>query len=567
MSEIADTPSPDIPGGAAGTGLDIRSLGQLLYMGAIGFGALALLLWALAQWNEGGAGEAVDAVTGTITLSLGGEPPQLDSTRGTDAVSFNILGHTMEGLLRYDADNRLVGGVAERWVIDDATATFRLRPQARWSNGEPITAHDFVFAWRKVLDPLNASEYAFILYGLKNAEAVNRGEMPLESLGVFAVDDRTLEVHLERPVPYFDKLVAFATYNPINEAFYRSREGRYAADADDLLFNGPFTIASWVHGASIRLEKNPHYWNADRIRLNAIDYAYFTTDSNAIINLFKDGKTALAGLVAENLNDALQRRWHIQRFSDGAVFFMEFNHREDRLTRNYHLRRAIQAVNDSPELVYRIIKLPGNLPGASLFPVWLKGVDGYFRQEYPLTDPPPDDDLGRRHLATAIDELGLDGPPTLVMLIGDSPTAKKQAEYYQNVYKQKLGIDIRIDAQIFKQRLAKMTAGDFDIVMAGWGPDYDDPMTFADLFASWNENNRGRYSNPELDEAVDVARSSSDTATRMDAMAKVQQILYDDAVIVVNYERGSVYVSHPRLKGIVRRAVGTDPDYTGAWIE
>ena len=567
MTEIADTPSPDVPGGAAGTGLDLRSLGQLLYMGAIGFGALVLLLWVLAQWNEGGAGEAVDAVTGTITLSLFGEPPQLDSTRGTDAVSFNILGHTMEGLLRYDADNRLVGGVAERWQIDDAKATFWLRPEARWSNGEPITAHDFVFAWRKVLDPLNASEYAFILYGLKNAEAVNRGEMPLESVGVFAVDERTLEVHLERPVPYFDKLVAFATYNPINEAFYRSREGRYAADADDLLFNGPFTIASWVHGASIRLEKNERYWDADRIRLNAIDYAYFTTDPNAIINLFKDGKTALAGLVAENLDDALQRRWQIKRFSDGAVFFMEFNHREDRLTRNYHLRKAIQAVNDSPELVYRVIKLPGNLPGASLFPVWLKGVDGYFRQEYPLSDPPPDDEAGRRHLATAIDELGLDGPPTLVMLVGDSPTAKKQAEYYQNVYKQKLGIDIKIDAQIFKQRLAKMTAGDFDIVMAGWGPDYDDPMTFADLFASWNENNRGRYSNVELDEAVDIARSSSDPATRMDAMAKVQQILYDDAVIVVNYERGSVYVSHPRLKGIVRRAVGTDPDYTGAWIE
>ena len=109
-----------------------------------------------------------------------------------------------------------------------------------------------------------------------------------------------------------------------------------------------------------------------------------------------------------------------------------------------------------------------------------------------------------------------------------------------------------------------MTAGDFDIVMAGWGPDYDDPMTFADLFASWNENNRGRFDSPELDDAVDIARSSSDPKTRMDAMARVQQILYDEAAIVVNYERGSVYVSHPRLKGIVRRAVGTDPDYTGA---
>ena len=157
--------------------------------------------------------------------------------------------------------------------------------------------------------------------------------------------------------------------------------------------------------------------------------------------------------------------------------------------------------------------------------------------------------------------------PRSSCLIGDSPTAKKQAEYYQNLYKQKLGIDIKIDAQIFKQRLAKMTAGDFDIVMAGWGPDYDDPMTFADLFASWNENNRGRFNSPELDEAVDIARSSSDTKTRMDAMARVQQILYDEAAIVVNYERGSVYVSHPRLNGIVRRAVGTDPDYTGAWIE
>ena len=567
MSEIADTPSPSVPAGVAGTGLDIRSLGQILYLGGIGIAALGVLLWLLAQWNEGGAGDAVDAETGTITLSLSGEPPQLDSTRGTDAVSFNILGHTMEGLLRYDADNRLVGGVAQEWEIGATTATFRLRPEARWSNGKPVTAHDFVFAWRKALDPGNASEYAFILFGLKNAEAVYRGKMPLQSLGVSAVDDRTLEVHLQRPVPYLDKLVAFATYYPINEAFYGSRDGRYAADAEDLLYNGPFTIASWVHGASIRLEKNPHYWDADRIRLNVIDYAYFTTDPNAIINLFKDNKTALAGLVAENLDDALQRRWKIKRFSDGAVFFMEFNHREDRPTRNYHLRKAIQAVNDSPELVYRIIKMPGNLPGASLFPVWLKGVDGYFRQEYPLTDLPPDEERGRRHLATAMEELGLSEPPTLVMLIGDSPTAKKQAEYYQNLYKRKLGIDIRIDAQIFKQRLAKMTAGDFDIVMAGWGPDYHDPMTFADLFASWNENNRGRFDNPDLDEAVDIARSSSDPKTRMDAIARVQRILFDEAAIVVNYERGSVYVSHPRLKGIVRRAVGTDPDYTGAWIE
>ena len=560
MSESAETAPVVAPR------LDFSALMQLLYIGALGVVVLALILWLLAQWNEGGAGEAVDLATGTVTLTLSQEPPQLDSTRGTDQVSFRILGHVMEGLLRYDQNDRLVGAMAERWRIDDEGATFWLRPDVTWSNGQPVTAHDFVFGWRKVVEPANASQYAFILYGIKNAEAVNNGELPVETLGARAVDDRTLAVEFERPVPYFDKLTAFATYNPINQAFYESTNGRYGADADELLYNGPFVISSWVHGASLRLEKNPDYWDADRIRLNAIDHAYITTDANAVLNLYKDDKVALASLNSENLDDALQQRWAINRFSSGSVYFLELNHRPERLTSNYHLRKALQAVNDPAELVYKIIKLPGNLPGNSLFPVWLKGVDGYFRQEYPAPEHTPDEALARDYLARALDELGLEELPPLVMLTGDSPSANKQSEYYQNVFKQKLGIDVKIDRQIFKQRLEKMTAGEFDLVAAGWGPDYDDPMTFADLFASWNENNRGRYANLELDAQVDIARSSSDAKTRMDAMAQVQQMLYDDAVILVQYESGSVYVAHPRVNGLVRRVVGTDPDYTNAWI-
>ena len=571
MSEITTQPTPagglEPSDATPAPGLDWAALWQLLRLGLIGFAILAAIVWVLAQWNEGGAGDAVDAATGTVTLSLSQEPPQMDSTRGTDQVSFRILGHVMEGLLRYDVNNRLVGGVAERWQGTEKLWTFHLRPEAVWSSGEPITAHDFVFAWRKVVDPANASQYAFIMFGIENAEAINSGDLPGESLGVRAVDDRTLEVRLARPVPYFGKLTAFATYNPINQAFYEARAGRYAADADDLLYNGPFVISNWVHGASLRLEKNLRYWDADRIKLNAIDHAYITTDTNAVLNLYKDSKVALTSLNAETLDDALQQRWRINRFADGSVYFMELNHAPGRLTRNYHLRKALQAVNDPAELVYRVIKLPGNLPGQSLFPVWLKGVNGYFRQEYPAREHVPDVALGRRHLATALEELGLAKLPPLVMLTGDSQSANKQSEYYQNLFKQKLDIDIRIDRQIFKQRLAKMTAGDFDMVMAGWGPDYDDPMTFGDLFASWNENNRGRYSNPALDGAVEIARSSSDAKTRMDAFAKVQQIIYDDAVILVSYELGSVYVTNPRVKGLVRRAVGTDPDYTNAWIE
>jgi oligopeptide transport system substrate-binding protein len=544
---------------------------QLALLGLLAILALAGLMAAL-DWlsTKSGAGtrtgEAVDVARRSITLALASEPPQLDSTRATDQVSGTVLGHVMEGLLRYDARNEIVGGVAERWDIRADGATFHLRADARWSDGEPVTAHDFVFAWRRVVDPATASEYAFIVYPVRNAEAINRGELPPEALGVRAVDDRTLEVTFEQPVPYFDKLVAFATFLPVREDFFVSRAGRYGADADDLIYNGPFVISRWVHGAHLRFEKNPRYWDRDSIRLDVIDAPYITNDSNATLNLFKDGKIALAPLSSETIDNALQQRWHLTRFNDGSIFFLEFNHREGRLTRNYHLRRAIQLATDPGELVFRVLKLPGNAPAVSLFPEWLKGVKDSFRREYPPPVHRVDVPEARRALARALDELGLAKLPPLVLLSGEDPISMKQAEYLQNVYQRNLGITIKIDKQIFKQRLAKMTLGEFDMVLAGWGPDFADPLTFGDLFSSWNLNNRGRYANPELDRQVRIAQGSLDPKTRMDAFGEIQRILYEDAVILPNYERGFVFVTHPKIHGVVRRVVGADPDFTHAWV-
>ncbi len=391
--------------------------------------------------------------------------------------------------------------------------------------------------------------------------------MAPERLGVRAADDRTLEVSFERPTAYFDKLVAFPTYYPVNQAFYERRGERYAADASDLLYNGPFLIEEWVHGANLRMEKNPEYWDAESIWLETIDHAYITTDTNAILNLFKDEKIALAGLNSETMGNALEQKWRIRKFSDGALFFIEFNHREGRPTRSYHLRRAMHLVFDPYEFVNRVIGIPGNLPGLSLFPVWLQGVDRRLRVEEPAPQHEVDLEAARRHLELARAELGVTEIPPLVLLTGDSPTANKQAEYLQTLWRSTLGLEIRIDQQIFKQRLAKMTAGTFDMVAAGWGPDYDDPLTFADLFASWNLNNRGRYSNPELDRWVRIAQNSVDPRTRVDAFGEIQRIVYEDTVIIPEYERSSLYVVHPDLKHFARRAVGPDPDFTRARIE
>jgi oligopeptide transport system substrate-binding protein len=545
---------------------------QIVWLTAIGIvsfvGLMAVLSWA-SSLTGGGADTvgALDAETGTVTLALDSEPPQLDSTRTTDATSFMILGHVMEGLIRYDANNRLVPGVAERWDIRPEGATFWLRQNALWSDGKPVTAHDFVFAWQTVVDPATASSYAFIMYPVKNGEAINTGKMTRDKLGVRAVSDHQLEVEFEQPVAFFDKLAAFGLYLPVREDFYRSRQGRYAADAADMLYNGPFTMTRWVHGAHLRMEKNTHYWNRDAIRLNVIDIPYFTSDSHAVMNLYKSGAVARAGIGPEQLDEAMRLRWTLGRYVDGTVFYLEFNFRPGRITANYNLRKAFQLVSDPGELVNKVIALPGYQPALSLFPSWLKGVNGRLRQEYPAPAVTPNYEAARRHLEMAKQELKLETIPPLVLLTDDGPLANKQAEYFQSLYMRTLGIEIRIDKQIFKQRLAKTQAGDFDIASAGWGPDYDDPLTFGDLFASWNGNNHGKYSNPELDRQVRIAQSSLDQQTRMEAFAQIQKILIDDAVILPNYERGRLFVKDPRLQGVVNRAVGPDPDYTNAYID
>ena len=562
------------PASAAGTGWGVnrsaaRQLGLFAAAAVLGLGGLmwGLNLLASLTASASGANTAVDAANNAITVMLREEPPQLDSSLSTDQVSGIVLGHVMEGLLRYDEHQQLAPGMAESWTLRETGATFRLRPNALWSDGQPVTAHDFVFAWRLGLDPDNASEYAFILYPIKNAEAINQGRLPITELGVRALDDRTLEVDFGRPIAFFDKLTAFSTFLPMRQDFHEAMSGAYGADAHRMLYNGPFVISSWVHGQSLQLERNPHYWDQGRIKLSRINVGYITSDANTRLNLFQDNKIALANLIAENLNSALEQRWRIRRFMDGSVFFIEFNHRPGRLTGNRNLRRALMLAQDPGELVYKVIKLPGYLPGASLFPTFLDGVSGKFRDEYPAPVHRMDVQAARRHLALARAELGLDDWPSLVLLTGDNPVSNIQSEYFQAVFKKNLGLDIKIDRQIFKQRLAKMTAGDFDMVMAGWGPDYNDALTFGDLFASWNLNNRGRYANPAYDAQVRRAQSSLDAKARMDAFAEMQRILHEDAAIIPNYERGVAYVTHPRVKGIVRRVVGADTDYTMAYIE
>ena len=504
--------------------------------------------------------------SGTLNIALLQEPPQLDNTKSTDTTSGMILGHIQEGLTRIDKNGGTSPGVAERWEVTDKGVTFHLRKNALWSDGKPVTAKDFIFSWKKTLDPKNASEYAFILYPIKNAEAINTKGASPDTLGVSAPDDRTLKIVFEKPCGYFVSTTSHASFYPIRQDFYEAQAGRYGADAKNLLSNGPFILKSWQHGASLSMEKNPNYWDKDKISLDKIEAGYIVPDASTQLNFFKDKKIdTIERMKKEDLPKVQSVGAKVRTFSDGSVFFLEFNFRDGRVTRNKNLRKAIEAAFNPQEFATKVIGIPGTGTGLGFIPRWVRGSKDLFRKEYPLTQKKPDLAKARQYVEAAKKELGGTIPP-VSLLTSDTPLDGQVGEYFQAVLKQ-IGVDIRIDRQIFKQRLAKMTAGEFDIASAGWGPDYPDAMTFADLKASWNLNNRGRYSNPEYDQAIRDAMATTNTKKRMDAMAKAEKIGIDDVAQLSLYERTVAYLVNDRVDGVVRSPFAPDPDYTRAVVK
>jgi oligopeptide transport system substrate-binding protein len=527
--------------------------------------AILLLVTGSVAWAANNA--AVDAQNRSISLALSGEPPSLSSLTAQDQLSFLILGHVKEGLMRYNERGELAGGVAYKWTLTENSARFLLRWSARWNDGELVTAEDFVHGWQRALAPETGSGYAYLLYPIKNAERVNRGELPPSALGVKVVNSHELVVELERPCPYFLALTAFVTYQPVRRSDTEKFDSRYAADADTQSYNGAFQLTRWVHGAKLTLKKNPRYWDARHIYLDTINIDHITSDPSALINLFADGDIAMADITVDNMDQAMARSMPLQQFDTGYLYFLRFNFREDRLTRDYDLRRAIQLVYDADEMVNKVLGLPGFKPAHSLYPAFLQSIGVNLRERYPLIPVTPNLVQAREHMQRFMQRHDLKTPPALVLLAGDSPGSSKQAEYLQNLLQLALNIPVKIDRQIFKQRLAKENAGEFDLVMSGWGPDFDDAMTYADLFASWNPNNRGRYVSKEYDRWLETAAQSMDPAARAAAFNEIQMLVQKEVVILPQWESAMLYVQHPQLRGVVRNRIGADPLFHFARVD
>ncbi len=509
------------------------------------------------------AAVGIDVDNRTITISLQSEPPNLDSSLSQDTTSAQILALTNEALVGIGERGKIMPGVAERWELGDREATFYLRDSAVWADGRPVTAHDFVYAWRRLVDPATgASGSAFFAYVLENAQAILAGELPITALGVRAESDRVLKVQLSRPVPYLLTVLSGTGYLPLREDFVEAQKGRFGAEAQNMLSNGPFVMNSWIHNSAIKFTKNPTYWNREQINLAQLNVGYITSDVRSLLNVYKSQELAALRLNEEILGDAAQAGFRIRKAPTNCLAWLVMNVRPGRPTANLKLRQAIRLAFDRDRYVNKIVGLPGTRKIESVFTRRIKGVSGSFQKEYPAPAIGFDPAAARGLIEEARRELGVSVLPPIVLLANE--TRQIEAEFIQAQLGSALGLDVKVDKQTFKQAIAKMNKGDFDIARAGFcGGAIMDPVFFAGIFVSNGPFNNGGYDNPEYNRLMDLTHATGEPLLRMDAFGKLQQLLFDDVTIIPTHESSYVYLEDVRLKGIMRYPV---VDFSGGYV-
>ncbi|EJQ49518.1 Uncharacterized protein BWINRASL_03273 [Bacillus mycoides] len=498
------------------------------------------------------------------------EIPTMDTSKSTDTLGAQILGNTMEGLYRLDKDNKPIPAAAESSTKseDGKKYTFKLRKDAKWSNGEPVTAKDFVYGWQRLLDKNTAAEYAFIAYYIKNAEAINKGEKPVTELGAKAVDDYTLEVELEKPVPYFLNLLAFPSYYPLNEKFVKEKGDKFGLEADTTLYNGPFVMASWKHEQGWQLKKNDKYWDNKTVKLEEINYSVVKEVATKV-NLYDTGSIDFTLLSGEFVDKYKSNKEEYGEYSEASTFFLRLNQKrngQDTPLKSKKLREAIALSIDKKGLA-NVILNNGSKATDQLVPKGLAtGPDGKDYQDTFKNGLKYDPKKGAAAWEEAKKELGKD-QVTIELLSYDDGTAKKIADYFKDQIEKNLkGVTVNTKIQPFKQKLKLESAQDYEVSFAGWSPDYSDPMTFIDMFESKSPYNQMGYSNPKYDEMVQKAGNEllSDPKKRWETLGKAEKLfLEEDAGLVPLYQTGRAYVMKPNVKGIVKHNIS--PEYSFKW--
>ena len=505
-----------------------------------------------------------------LGVMLGTNVMSLDTNLATDGDSFEVIADCIDGLMQMDAEGAAVPALAESYDLSDdgLTYTFHLR-DAKWSNGTPVTAGDFVFAWRRIAQL--AGEYAYMLDEIGNikgaAEIISGQESDLTTLGVNATDDKTLVVELNVPVSFFPSLMYFPTFYPINEAFYNSlADGTYGTSPETFLSCGAFLLERYTPGtADLSLKKNPDYWDADRVKLAGLKYQVVGSSDNAL-TAFRNGTLDVV-MVSGNQVDAAKKDAELSKnlkvTGAGYMWYLTFSQTEKNaqggMLANKNLRLAISNAIDRDNLVDNYV-MDGSLATYTAVPPQFAAsattgedfsADQNAFADYIGYDP----DKAAEYFETAKSELGTD-TFTFTMIYGNNEgdEVQKVAQAIKEDVEAALpGLTINLQSMTKAERLDKMQEDNYDVALTRWGPDYADPMTYLGMWVTNNSNNYGFWSNAEYDQLIADCTTGAyitDYDARWEAMFKAETLVLQEAVIAPLYTKAQANLINPSVQGI-----------------
>ena len=518
--------------------------------------------------NAGATAENTSAAGDPLKVHIDVEVASMDPQVAVDGTSFEVLAAVTEGLYSLDADGSAIPAMADKVEKseDGLTYTVTLK-DAKWSNGTPVTANDFVFAWRRLVDPKTASEYAFMggIAGLKNADDISAGKVSPDQLGVTAKDDKTLVIELDTPVPFFESLMAFPSFFPVNEEFYNKCGDKFATTVDTILCNGAFKVTSYEPAATtINLEKNPDYWDADKVQLSGIQYQVIKDSQQAML-AYQNGDLDVATLSGEQV-EQFQADPEFQSIMAGYLWYISPNLKTPGLE-NENLRKALALSYDKDAIVNNILK-DGSIKADFAVPTLLAtGPDGKDFRDGTDTYLSTDKAKALEYYDKAKEELGKDSF-SYTMIVEDTESAQNVAQFIQaEIQKTLPGVTINIETMPKKNRVERMQEGTFELGLTRWGPDYADPMTYLDMWTTDSPNNYGFWSNAEFDQIIQSAKKGElalDVNARWDALKKAEKMVMDEAVIFPVYQKGNAVMIKKNVSGIEFHSVAINRVYKNA---
>lgn len=521
--------------------------------------------------ESGGKEELADKQVFNVNVQQ--EMPTADPSLSTDVISSVALNNVYEGVYRLGKDQKPepAGATELAEVSEDGLVyKIKLREDAKWSDGKPVTAKDYVYGWQRTVDPATASEYAYLTEPVKNGADIVAGKKDKAELGVKAVSDYELEVTLERATPYFDYLLAFSTYLPQRQDIVEKHGKKYTTTSENAVYNGPFVLADFDGPGSDTTwtyKKNPEYWDSKTVKLDQVNVSV-VKEASTSLNLYEDGKVddiILSGELAQQKGDdpefVTEKR--------AGTRYMEMNQEpKDSPFRNEDFRKAISYAIDRDALVNNILA-DGSMEAHGLVPA---GISKNPKTEKDFLDDAGsklkyDNKKAKEHWKKAQKDLGKD-KFEIEILASDTDSTKKIIEYLQGSLEEELpGLKVKLAPVPFSVRLDRSNKGDFSMVFGGWIADYADPSSFIDLFESQNSYNRGKYSNKEFDEKVKSASTTNanDPEKRWADLVEAEKIIMDDAGVIPVIQDAEAHLRSDKIKGVVSHPAGSQFDYKWAY--